>query len=257
MLSYTVKAVADLAGVSVRTLHHYDQIGVLKPASVSASGYRLYTEPDLERLQQILFFRELGFSLREIKAIIDSPSFDRKQAMIAHKEILLEKKQRLERLIESVDLTINAMERGTPMDKGAMFEGFDDAKIEEYKEKYREEAEAKYAKEIVDESYRRVANYTTEDWNAIGAESHEINQILASLMDRDPADAEVQEQVGRWFRVINGNFYHCTPEIFRGLGDLYVEDSRFTAHYDEVRPGLAAFMRSAMHVYADRLSVGG
>lgn len=254
---YTVKAVADLAGVSVRTLHHYDQIGVLKPASVNAAGYRLYSEADLERLQQVLFFRELGFSLQEIKTIIDSPGFDRKQAMIAHKQILLEKKQRLERLIESVDLTIETMERGTTMAKEAMFEPFDAAKIEKYKEKYREEAEATYGKEIVDESYRRVASYTQDDWNAIGAESHAINQAMARLMDRDPAEPEVQEQIGRWYRLINKSFYDCTPEIFRGLGDLYVNDSRFTANYEQIRPGLAEFMRSAMHVYADRLSAGG
>jgi len=139
-MAYTVKAVADLAGVSVRTLHHYDQIGLLRPAAVSVSGYRLYTDAELERLQQLLFFRELGFSFQDIKAIIDSPSYYRREALITHRRILLEKQNRLARLIQSVDRTINAMERGVQMDKNAMFEGFDESKIEEY----RKEAQARW-----------------------------------------------------------------------------------------------------------------
>ncbi|MGI5837851.1 MAG: MerR family transcriptional regulator [Chloroflexota bacterium] len=247
-MAYTVKAVADAAGVSVRALHYYDQIGLLKPASVSASGYRLYSEADLERLQEVLFFRELGFSLQEIKAIIDSPSYDRREALVTHRRILLEKQDRLARLIRSVDRTINAIQRGIPMGKDAMFEGFDKSKIEEY----RKEARERWGS-VVDESYRRVSHYTKEDWDAFRAESEEITTALASLMDRDPADPEVQKWIGRHYNQIKDHFYTPTAEVYRGLGDLYVEDSRFTENYDKVKPGLAKFMRSAMHVYADRM----
>jgi DNA-binding transcriptional MerR regulator len=110
-MSYTVKAVAAMAGVSVRTLHHYDHIGLLKPAATSAVGYRLYQERDLERLQQVLFFRELGFSLQQIKSIVGSPSFDRKEALRAHRHLLVEQQTRLGQLVDLVDRTIDALER--------------------------------------------------------------------------------------------------------------------------------------------------
>lgn len=250
-MAYTVKVVADMAGISVRTLHHYDQIGLLKPASTSAAGYRLYSQADLERLQQILFFRELGFTLREIKRILESPGFDRRKALAAHRELLEEKRRRLERLIASIDRTIDALERGVSMDGKMMFDGFDEKKLAEY----REEARARWG-EVVDESYRRTEKYTKADWAAIGAESDEINRAMAEMMDREPTDPEVQRRIGQWYRLINDRFYECTPEMFRGLGDGYVEDSRFTEFYDKYRPGLAKFMRAAMHAYADRLAKG-
>lgn len=248
-MAYTVKVVADMAGISVRTLHHYDQIGLLKPASASAAGYRLYSEADLERLQQILFFRELGFTLREIKRIVDSPGFDRRQALAAHRELLEEKRRRLDRLIACVDRSIDALERRVSMEGKMMFDGFDEKKLAEY----REEARARWG-EVVDESYRRTDKYTEADWAAIGAESDEINRAMAAMMDREPTDPEVQRWIGQWFRLINDRFYECTPEVFRGLGDLYVDDGRFTEFYDKYRPGLAKFMRAAMHAYVDRLS---
>jgi MerR family transcriptional regulator, multidrug-efflux activator len=253
-MRYTVKAVADLAGISVRALHHYDHIGLLRPETVSEAGYRLYSERDLERLQQALFFRELGLRLDEIKEILDDPGFDRTRALASHRELLIERRERLDRLIASVDRTLAAMEEGTAMDYHAMFDGFDESKIREHMDTYRDEARERYGAEVVEESERRVNAMSRHDWEAISAESGEINQALADLMyERDPADPDVQEQVGRWFALINRNFYECTPEIFRNLGDLYVNDERFTAHYDRVHPGLAAFLRDAMHAYADRL----
>lgn len=252
-MAYRVKTVAETANITVRTLHHYDRIGLLKPESVSASGYRLYTDTDLERLQQILFFRELGFGLREIKAIVDNPGFDRLDALAAQKRLLLEEQGRIERLLSTIEKTIEAMERGTRLDKNAMFEGFDQAKIKEYTE----EARARWGNENVDESIRRTSKYTKEDWAAIQTEQLEIWQGLGDRMQRDPADPEVQEFIGRYFRLLNDRFYTMTLEIFRGLGDLYVDDSRFTATYENVKPGLAQFMRAAMHVYCDRLEAKG
>jgi DNA-binding transcriptional MerR regulator len=246
-MAYTVKAVADLAGVSVRTLHHYDAIGLLRPASVSPAGYRLYTDADLERLQQILFFRELGFGLQEIKAIMESPGFDRKEALATHRRLLVEQQKRLARLISAIDRTIDAIERGVPVSKDDLFAGFDETQLQQY----REEALARWGK-TAEESFKRTSTYSTEDWAAIQAESDAINRGLVSLMDRDPADPEVQALVDRWFRLINDRFYTCSLEIFRGLGDGYVNDSRFTAFYDKYKPGLAAFLRAAMHVYCDQ-----
>lgn len=248
-MAYTVKTVADLAGLSVRALHHYDEIGLLHPTSVSQAGYRLYSDADLERLQQILFFRELGFGLREIKEMIDSPSFDRRRALAGHRRLLREKRRRLDVLIASVERTIEAVDRGTRLEGKAMFEGFDEKQMEGW----REEARERWGKENVDESWRRASKYTKADWSLISAESEAIEAGIAERMDCDPADPEVQSFVDRWFRLINERYYTCTPEIFRGLGDLYVNDERFKAHYEKRKPGLAEFMRAAMHAYCDRL----
>ncbi|MHB0877213.1 MAG: MerR family transcriptional regulator [Anaerolineae bacterium] len=247
-MAYTVKAVADMANVSVRALHHYDHIGLLKPASVSPAGYRLYTDADLERLQQILFFRELGFPLQEIKAVLDSPGFDRKEALIAHRRILLEKRHRLDLMVASLDRTIDAVEREEPVESQSLFEGFDRAT----EAQYREEARQRWGSEVVDESYRRVSQYSKEQWDAVQAEYSEIYQVLAGLMDRDPSDPEVQAYVDRHFRAINANFYTCSLQVFRGLGEMYVADGRFTAFYEKIKPGLAQFLSAAMSAYCDK-----
>lgn len=247
-MAYTVKAVADLAGISVRALHHYDRIGLLKPASASPSGYRLYSAENLERLQQILFFRELGFGLPEIGAILDRPGFDKKEALLTHKQLLLEKQNRLQAMIGSVERTLAAMERGIPMEKESMFEGFDESRMEEY----REEARAKYGKEIVDDSYRKVSSYSKEKWAAIQAEMGEITLKMASLMGEEPGSPEVQETIGRYFRYMSDYFFDCSLEAFRGIGEGYVQDKRFTAFYDKIKIGLAEFMRQAMNLFCDR-----
>ena len=242
-MAYTVKAVADIAGISVRTLHHYDAIGLLKPAQKSAAGYRLYTEGDLERLQQVLFFRELGFGLGEIGAIITRPGFDRRQALLDHRQLLLERQARLGRLIHSVDQTLSAMERGTEMDAKDMFDGFDPTQ-------YEEEARQRWGHtDAYQESARRTQKYTKEDWAAIQAESREIEQGVAALMDRSPADPDVQALIHRHYRQINDRFYTCPPQMYRGLSEMWLQDSRFTERFDQTKPGLAQFMHDAVAAY--------
>jgi DNA-binding transcriptional MerR regulator len=249
----TVKAVSRLAGISVRTLHHYDEFGILKPAETSKSGYRLYSNSDLERLQEILFFRELGFSLKEIKSILDNPGYDRKQALESHKKILQEKKRHTEKLISLVEKTLVYIEEGNSMKKNDMFDGFDDSKLEEYKE----EAKERWGHtEAYKESQRRTSKFTKEDWGRIKAEIDDIFQTLGDLMGqgKNPSDEEVQHQIERWYNHINGTYYSCPIEMFRGLADMYIDDPRFTATYDKIRPGLAALKRDAMHVFCDRMS---
>jgi DNA-binding transcriptional MerR regulator len=246
-MAYTVKAVADLAGITIRTLHHYDEIGLLKPANVTDSGYRLYTEADLERLQQVLFFRELGVALSDIKSIIDSPGFDRREALRSHRKLLVERKVRLDRLISSVDRTLDALERGIRMDEKELFDGFEPAE-------YAEEAKQRWGQtEAYKQSRERTQKYTKPDWEQIGAESKAINEGLAALMDRSPSDPEVQELVRRHHQQINDRFYTCSTEIYRGLADMYVADQRFAANYEKVKPGLTEFLRAAMHAYCDKL----
>jgi DNA-binding transcriptional MerR regulator len=175
--SYTVKAVSQIAGVSVRTLHHYDEIGLLKPAGHSAAGYRLYGQEDLERLQQILFFKELGFDLKEIKRVLSDPDFDREKALVEHRKLLIERQERVGRLIQSVERTLKAMQRGNPM--GAdMFDGFDHAQ-------YEEEAQQRWGHSPeFQESLRRTKAYTKQDWAQIqkeGGDTRAVRKCIGAL----------------------------------------------------------------------------
>jgi DNA-binding transcriptional MerR regulator len=254
-MSYKVKEVATLAGVSVRTLHHYDEIGLLKPASITAAGYRFYTDSDLERLQQILFFKELDFNLQEIKGILDSPSFDREHALKLHKELLVKKKKRLEEIIKSVDKTMASIKGGIDMNKKDMFESFDMSEIERQQQKYAEETKEQYSSsDAYKESQRRTSKYNKEDWARIMQRGSKNYIRLASLMDsKSPSDLEVQEVIADCRQYITDSFYNCTPEIFRGLADLYVMDERFTANIDKTKPGLAKFLSEGIIIYCENL----
>lgn len=254
-MHYKIKEVADMAGISVRMLHHYDKIGLLKPESVSAAGYRLYSDENLDRLQQILFFKELNFTLQEIKIILDSPNFDKKEALKVHRQLLLEKKIRLEKIIQSVDKTISSMEGEFKMDKKEMFNVFNMAEIEEHQKKYSEEVKEKYGTtSAYKESNKKTSKYTKEDWSNIMKDWDKIYKKLVNLMDRDPGHKEVQEAVHDFRNHISKNFYNCTPpEIFRGLGDLYVNDERFTSNIDKYKVGLSKFLREAINVYCDNI----
>lgn len=246
---HTVKRLADLAGVSVRTLHYYDQIGLLNPASISEAGYRQYDQGDLERLQQVLFFRELGLGLEDIKRIVDSPGFDRKKAMLEHRRFLETKRHRLDRLLQLVDETLQAMERGLDVDEKRMFGAFDERQLEEY----RKEASERWGKETVDASYRRLNQLSKAEQQQLFAKGGQIELDAAALVGTDPAAPAAQAVIERWWRHIDSSFYTMTPEIFRGLGEMYVADERFAAHYNDVKPGLADFMRAAMNAYCDKL----
>ncbi|PKM76729.1 MAG: MerR family transcriptional regulator [Firmicutes bacterium HGW-Firmicutes-15] len=253
-MPYKVKEVADMIGVSVRTLHHYDKIGLLKPEYISPAGYRLYTDNDLERLQQILFFKEIDFNLQEIKDILDSPGFDRKRALTAHKELLIEKRVRLNKIIKSVENTLYSIEGDIEMNKNEMFDAFDMSEIKKHQEKYAEEARQKYGDtDPYKESQKKTSRYTKEDWAVIMAEQDENYKKIRSLMDKGPADPEVQKAIRDKRQHITDYYYNCTPEIFRGLGEMYVNDPRFTANIDKYGVGLAKFMQEAMQIYCDNL----
>lgn len=251
-MSYKIKEAAKIAGISVRTLHHYDRIGLLNPASATAAGYRLYTDRDLERLQQALFFKELGFSLQEIKEILDSPSFDRRQALTSQRKLLFAKRKRLVAIISAVEKTIESIEGGSEMSNEEKFAAFDMSEIENHQQKYAEKARQKYGNsEAYKESRKKTSRYTEDDWAAITAKGNEIDARIAALMDKEPSDPTVQAAIEDKRQHITDNFYTCTPEIFRGLGDMYVSDKRFTANIDKVRPGLAEFLQKAMRIYCD------
>lgn len=252
---YKVKDVAQIAGVSVRTLHYYDKIGLLTPHKAAGTHYRRYSEDDLGRLQQILFFKELDFPLKKIKDILDNPRFDRRTALHAHKNLLLEKKARLERIIRSVDTTLKAMEGEMKMTGQDMFEPFDMKKIEAHQQKYAAEANEKYGHtEAYAESIKKTAAYKEADWRRIHDQQEALYRRLMNVMDQGAESPDAQKIVGEMRRFITSNFYECTPEIFRGLGQLYVGDPRFTQNIDRYKPGLAQFLSDAIRFYSDHLN---
>lgn len=243
-MAYKVGEVAALAHVSVRTLHHYDEIGLLVPSGRSDAGYRLYTDDDLDRLQQVLLFKELGFALEEIRDLMDDPDFDRVETLAAQRDLLVEQATRLEAMLGLIDKTIAAQEGGIRMTKEDMFEVFGDFDPAEYEDEARErwgETDA------YKESARRAARYTKTDWQRFKDESDQINTTIAALMDEGVPtdDPRAMEAVDRHRRQIDEWFYPCSLEMHANLGRMYVADPRFKATYDKIRPGMARFVCDA------------
>jgi DNA-binding transcriptional MerR regulator len=250
-MSLTVSQVSRLAGVSVRTLHHYDELGLLRPSGRSQAGYRLYEQQDLQRLQQVLFFKELGFPLEEIARIVSDPAFDLRAALRMQRQLLTERATRVQALIQAVDAALESIERGTVMTKEEMFEVFGDFDPT----KYEEEARQRWGEsEAYRESARRTSRYTKKDWEKIKAEGDHIQRELAARLEagQAPTDPEVMALAEQHRGYIARWFYPCSLELHRGLGELYVSDSRFTENIDRVRPGLAQFMRDAFRANAER-----
>ena len=238
MKPYTVRNLARMAGVSVRTLHHYDHLGLLKPSSRTDAGYRLYGQKDLLTLQQILFFKELDFPLGEIKDILSGPGFDRVKALREHGKLLKSRAKRLKRLIKVVGKTIRKLtEKNMPMTDAELYEGFTKEQITRYKREVRE----KFDPTLVAESERRVRKMTKGELAAIRKEQDDIPALLALIMDREPSDPGVQKLITRHHALIE-KFYHASAEVYRGLGKMYTEHADFRKFYDKHRPGLADFM---------------
>jgi MerR family transcriptional regulator, thiopeptide resistance regulator len=250
-VSYSVGQVAGSAGVTIRALHHYDEIRLLSPSGRSAAGYRIYEEADLERLQRILFYQELGFTLEEIAAIMDDPRTDAVGHLRRQRGLLIERIERLRTMVTAIDYEMEAQKMGIHLTPEERFEIFGDFRPEDYAE----EVEQRWGgTEAYRQSQRRVAAYTKEDWQRIRAEEEEVRANLAAAFaaglapDSDDAMAAAEahrQHISRWF-------YECSYDIHRGLTDMYVNDDRFRAHYDALVPGLARFIRESAHANANR-----
>ena len=243
-MAYTIKQLADLAGVSVRTLHYYDEIGLLAPDAYGENGYRYYDADALLRLQQILFFRELDFRLDEIKVILDRPDFDVRRALETHRVALEEKSARLRQLIETVDKTISRLKGESKMSDQELFGGFD----EEKQAQYTEEARKRWGSEAVDDSMKRWGSYSAAQKAAIIAEGQVIHRDLAENMGKGYDSPTVQQMVARWHQHLR-NFYEPSIERLRGLGQLYVDDPDFRANYAKLDSKLPEFFRDAIEFY--------
>lgn len=197
-MTCTIGKVATVAHVSVRTLHYYDAIDLLNPSFETTSGHRFYDQGDLELLQQILFFCTLGLRLVQIKAIVQSPAFDRRKALEAHRNALLDRRRTVEALLAAVDHTIEAMDKGEAMEKKEMFDAFDERALEEHRAKYAEEAKQRWdTTDGYAESQKRTSKYTKEDWGGIQHEAGKIDANMAALMDHKVTNRQVQDVVQR------------------------------------------------------------
>jgi DNA-binding transcriptional MerR regulator len=243
----TVGEVAELAGVTVRALHHYDELGLLSPSGRSDAGYRLYSYDDLARLREILIWRTLGFGLTEIGSLLDDPKHDRLAALERQRELIEREIDRLGALAAAVDAAIAAHVNGTRIEETSMFEGFDASQ-------YEEEARERWGHtEAYQESMRRAGQYGEGEWREIRTEAEVITRELVALMRAgQPANGpEARALAERHRQHISRWFYPCSPAMHRGLGEMYVADERFTQTYEREVPGLAAYVHDAIVANAD------
>ena len=243
-MSYTVNKLSKLAGVSVRTLHYYDEIGLLKPDAIRSNGYREYGDQAVLKLQQILFYRELDLSLEEIKAMVSRPDFDAVAALEAHRVSLQGRAARLERLIQTVDDTLLHMKGLKEMSPKQLFTAFSD----EEQEKYAREAEQMYDPAIVKESNRKFKSLSTAEKQRIFDEGNQIYADMVAAMPKGASSPDVQAIVERWRKHMD---YFWTPNLeqLNGLAEMYNSDPRFKANFDKIDAKLAEFMREAVGEY--------
>lgn len=243
-MAITVGELSRLSGVTVRTLHHYDEIGLVVPSQRSPSNYRLYSDDDVLRLHQVLVLRELGMSLDEVARALDDAN--RAALLRRHREALVARRGRLDAMLAAVDHALCVLEKGTTTmtnaDYEKIFDGFDPGTHEA-------EAERRWGDtDAYKESQRRVRSYGAREWEEIRAESQAIYAALASRMREGapPTDPRVQSAVSDHRAHITRWFYECSAEMHRGLGEMYVADPRFTKNLDKTAPGLAAYLRAAI-----------
>ncbi|WP_422124099.1 MerR family transcriptional regulator [Planococcus sp. X10-3] len=287
---YKVQEVATIAGVSVRTLHHYDSIGLMKPSNIGSNRYRYYNDDDLKLLQHILFLKELGFSLKKIQELV-AEGFNATFALAQHTELLRKKKERIEKLIENAEQTqleyagqielsnedrfaafsIKKTDDNIKMYMNAAVEA-DDANLENSSEEVMqqedilEEVNFTEPEPAVEAEEPAVADSTTatatatekpekeeEDLEEINREGDRIYNAVSSLMQLPPESPAVQIEMKAYYNLLD-RFYNCSPKMFRGLGDLYANDSRFARNIDRHGAGLAKYLRDAMYIFADGLA---
>lgn len=236
------REVATITGVSVRTLHHYDQIGLLCPKRNDNNDYRKYTEADLDKLQQIMFFKECGFSLKRIKDLLSSPSFDKNQAFAIQEKYLLHEKQRIETMLDTLRKTMRATKGEIIMSQKDKFVGFD------LKENpYVKEAQERWG----EDSVAYMNSLSTQEKDIMSDKMNILFAELAELRHEAPESERVQAAMDKMYRFFNENFgYQYSLEAFAGIGRMYVEDERFTKNIDQFGAGLAEFLSKAMGVYA-------
>lgn len=246
-MPYTIKEIADLAGVSTRTIRYYDEIDLLSPAETRDNGYRYYDQDSLLMLQQIMFLRELDVPLKEIHLILNQSGFNLLSGLEKHRIALQARAARLSRLIETVNQTIAMLQGESIMSDKDYFEGFDETQYEE-EAKQRWGHTSQYA-----ESQKKWSSYSNEQKEAIKFEGGEITmRMVGNDPGLSPDDPAVQAAVGDYYAYLNKYFYTCEVEFIRNLADMWVQDPRFAINYERIREGGAEFVRQAVHIFCDR-----
>lgn len=245
-MKFLVSEISKLTGVSIRTLHYYDQINLLTPSIVSEAGYRYYDDLAVEKLQQILFYKELDFSLKEISEIINSSEYKKEDALLRQRNLLNLKRERLNKLIGLLDAKIGG-------DDTMSFKEFDMKEIEEAKTKYAEEVKAKWGNtSAYAQSKGKTDKYTKENWNQITNRTNNIMKKFSENVGKTPESKEVQDLVEEWRNFITESYYDCTNEILAGLGQMYVMDERFRNNIDKFGEGTAELISNAIKIYTKK-----
>jgi len=251
----TVSTAAKITGITIRTLHHYDKIGLLSPASISQSKYRLYSYKDLEQLQQILFFKEIGFSLKNIKQIMSAPHYSKKEALQKHIQVLAQKKQRLDSLIELIENVLNkegeSNEEGKSM---ADFTFFKEDNLAERQREYYQEASRRWGNTRAFQEYTNKNNdiKSNEDWQLLNNAVQDFFKEIFKHIDESPDNNEVQSIIHEWKAFISANFYECSVEMLRHLGLIYISDERFSKYINNCGDNrLSGFVTQAINSYCD------
>lgn len=251
-MEYSVKKLSKLSGVSARTLRYYDEIGLLKPLRVSSSNYRIYGQNEVDLLQQILFYRELKFSLEDIKGLLTASDFDRKTALMQHLSALKAERARLDSLIQNVYDSLAEIEGEIVMKDSAKFKGFKQKMLEENEEKYGDELRERYGKDAVEKSNKHFSGITQQQFEQAEALRLELEKVLlAAFEEGDPASELAQKACDihrQWLCIFYPSY---SKQYHMGLADMYVADDRFRANYDKLAPGCTDFFRDAIYMYCD------
>lgn len=252
-MEYTVHKLACIAGISTRTLRYYDEIEILKPARTNQSGYRIYSENEVDRLQLILFYRELGIDLKTIKTILDSSLFDREKALKEHHRKLLEKRKQLDLLIANVAKTIESVEGRTTMSDIEKFEGFKERLINDNEKKYGKEIREKYGNEAVNISNNKIKNMKQEEYDKVTKIENNMFEVLHEAFKTGNAAGELAQKAAdlhrQWISFYWGSY---NKEAHAGVAQMYVADKRFKDYYDNKQPGIAEFLRDAILIYTGK-----
>ena len=244
---YTVKELSRITGLTGRTLRYYDAIGLLCPVRDRDNGYRLYGEREVDRLQEILLYREMGVPLEEIGRMLDAPDYDRESALRGHLARLLAQRRRVEELIHTVRRTLDAIEGGYTMNDKEKFQAMKQRAIQENEETYGQEAREKYGDEAVDSSSRRLSGMSQADWERMeGEEAGYKAALRRAIAAGDPAGEDAREAVRLHAAWVSHFWQTLTPAAHVDLVDMYGQDQRFTDYYENVAPGCAAFFAKAV-----------
>ena len=250
-MEYTIKKVAELSGVSARTLRFYDEIGLLHPKRVNSSNYRFYGQKEIDRLQQILFYRQLDLKLEEIKEILDNPDFDVEQALQEHQRQLLNRRNEIDRLLATVEQTMKHYKGEIKMSDQEKFTAFKEQKVAENEQKYGAEIREKYGEETVEKSNQKYLQLTEAQMQEMAATETELFAKIGAYLENPdlerPVAKEIYELHKKW---LSFTWPSYSAEAHKGLGLMYVNDERFTAYYDEKFAGAAAALNDAIQYYA-------